>query len=457
MSGLAARLEKIPEFLAERAARYQVPGASLAVLADGEVFECATGVINQQTQVETTTDSVFQIGSITKIWTTSLIMQLVDEGRVELDAPVRTYLPELQLGNGEAARQITVRHLLTHTSGIDGDFFQDAGRGDDCIERYVLACSALGQLHPPGEGFSYCNAGFVLAGRIIEKLRGTPWDLALQRWLAKPIEATSLETYPERALYYRAAVGHVPDGEGGFRVAPEPFLARSNGPAGATPFSAARDLLQLAKLHLAGGVSERGVRLLSEASVAAMQEPQVKVPDGSADRHWGLGWMLFEWSGQRVIGHDGGTIGHSAFLRIVPERNVVVALLTNGGNTAAFYRRVFGAVLDPLAGIALPPLPEPQDVPVDPARYVGSYERLTARLEVSAREGRLFLQSTDRRPLEGYPEPPEVELLPMTETMFCWTPPQSRFRSYVTFNEFDEDGRALRIDSGTRTFPRVGR
>ncbi len=61
------------------------------------------------------------------------------------------------------------------------------------------------------------------------------------------------------------------------------------------------------------------------------------------------------------------------------------------------------------------------------------------------------------RPPEGYHETPEVELLPVTETMFCWTPPQSRFRSYVTFNEFDEDGRALRIDSGTRTFPRVGR
>jgi len=163
MAKLAERLEKIPELLAERVARYRVPGASLAVLCDGQSFETAAGVVNRDTGVETTTDAVFQIGSITKVFTTTLIMQLLEEGRVKLDEPVRTYLPELQLGDHEAARSVTLRHLLTHSSGIDGDFFQDTGRGDDCVERYVLACSGLGQLHRPGELFSYCNSGFACA------------------------------------------------------------------------------------------------------------------------------------------------------------------------------------------------------------------------------------------------------------------------------------------------------
>jgi CubicO group peptidase (beta-lactamase class C family) len=453
---LAEKLEKIPELLHQRAERYRVPGASLAVLADGETFECATGVVSLDTGVETTPDAVFQIGSITKIWTTTLIMQLVDEGRVELAAPVTTYIPEFQLGDAEAARQITVRQLLTHTSGMDGDFFEDTGRGDDCVERFVLAARALPQLHPPGKGFSYCNAGFVVAGRIVEKLRGMGWDRALQEFLAKPIGAATLESLPEQMAYYRAAVGHVPDGQGGFRVAPVPFLARSNGPAGATPYGAARDLLQLAKLHLAGGVAQDGTRVLSEASVRAMQELQLDVPPSMGADHWGLGWMLFDWSNQRVIGHDGGTIGHSSFLRVVPERGVAVAMLTNGGNTQAFYRHVYGSVLGTLCEIALPPIAEATDVKIDPTRYVGSYQRLAARIEIESRDGALWVKAIDRRPLNPEaPQMPEAELHTVDEQLFTYTAPESRFRNFIYFGEPDESGRAGWAFMGRR-LPRVG-
>lgn len=200
MSSLAHRLAKIPQLLAERIERYRVPGASLAVLHDGEVFETAAGVVNVDTGVETTPDSVFQIGSITKLMTTTLAMQLVDEGRLDLDAPVRTWLPELELQDAEAARTITPRHLLTHTSGIDGDFFVDTGRGDDAVERFVVACMALPQPHPVGEGFSYCNAGFVIAGRVIEKLRGAPWGTrALRAPAAADRRADALHRSPIRS------------------------------------------------------------------------------------------------------------------------------------------------------------------------------------------------------------------------------------------------------------------
>jgi CubicO group peptidase (beta-lactamase class C family) len=453
---LAEKLEKLPELLNERAERYRVPGASLAVLADGETFECATGVVSKDTGVEATPDAVFQIGSITKIWTTTLIMQLVDEGRVELDAPVRTYLPEFQLGDSEAASKITVQQLLTHSSGMDGDFFEDTGRGDDCVERFVLACRALPQLHPPAEGFSYCNAGFVVAGRIIEKLRGMSWDRALKEHLAKPIGAATLESLPEQMAYYRSAVGHVPDGKGGFRVAPVPFLQRSNGPAGATPYGAARDLLQLAKLHLSGGVAEDGTRVLSEVSVRAMQEPQLDVPPGMGADRWGLGWMLFDWDNQCVIGHDGGTIGQSSFLRIVPERGIAVALLTNGGNTAALYRRVYDSVLGTLAGIALPLLAEATELEIDPARYSGSFEKLSQRIEIESRDGGLWLKMIDRRPLNpDAPQMPDVELHPVNEQLFTYTAPESRFRNFIHFGDSDENGHARWVFMGRR-FPRVG-
>jgi CubicO group peptidase (beta-lactamase class C family) len=134
-----ARLQRELESLI---AQHKVPGAVLGVLHEGEIHEVAAGVLNKNTGHPVTTDSVFQIGSITKVWTATVIMQLVDEGRIELDAPVRTYLPEFEVADADVTERVTVRHLLTHTSGIQGDHFEDTGRGDDCLERYTASCAS---------------------------------------------------------------------------------------------------------------------------------------------------------------------------------------------------------------------------------------------------------------------------------------------------------------------------
>ena len=129
--------------LAALAKRHSVPGAQLGILrlagegADDELVTVASGILNVDTGVATTTDSLFQIGSISKVWTATVAMQLVDEGLLDLDAPVVEVLPELRLADPDVTKQVTLRHLLTHTSGIDGDVFTDTGRGDDCLEKYV--------------------------------------------------------------------------------------------------------------------------------------------------------------------------------------------------------------------------------------------------------------------------------------------------------------------------------
>src|SRR6185369_11406532 len=152
--------ERLPGLLADN----RVPGAAVAVLAGGDVVDFAAGVLSTATGVEATVDSVFQVGSITKVWTTTLVMQLVDEGRLDLDAPVRTYLPDFALADDAAAAVITVRQLLCHMSGFEGDIFTDTGRGDDCVEKYVATLGTTSQLFPPGEMFSYNNAGFCVLG-----------------------------------------------------------------------------------------------------------------------------------------------------------------------------------------------------------------------------------------------------------------------------------------------------
>src|SRR5215470_11815974 len=146
--------------LNELAVAAEVPGAVLGIWHDGETTIAPYGVLNRNTGVEATADSIFQIGSVTKPWTATMIVQLADEGRLTLDDPVVKLLPEAPID-----ARVTVRHLLTHTSGIDGDVFTDTGRGDECVERYVALLVEVGQNHPLGATWSYCNAGFVLAGR----------------------------------------------------------------------------------------------------------------------------------------------------------------------------------------------------------------------------------------------------------------------------------------------------
>src|ERR1700678_887220 len=144
--------------LGELASRARVPGATLGIWSDGQEVLAANGVLNTLTQVRATVDSLFQIGSITKIWTSTMIMQLIDEGLLALDTTVAEVLPGVRLGSSDASGQVTIQHLLTHTSGIDGDIFTDTGRGDDCVERYVDLLAEAASAYQPGDAYSYCNS-----------------------------------------------------------------------------------------------------------------------------------------------------------------------------------------------------------------------------------------------------------------------------------------------------------
>ena len=142
--------------------KHGVVGATLAITQGAETVEAATGVLNLRTGQPATPESLFQAGSITKVWTATLAMQLVEERLVDLDAPVVTYLPGFRIASPSVSSSVTVRQLLTHTSGIDGDLFLDTGRGADNLEKYVAAMAGLTQVHPQGATMSYCNAGYVL-------------------------------------------------------------------------------------------------------------------------------------------------------------------------------------------------------------------------------------------------------------------------------------------------------
>jgi CubicO group peptidase (beta-lactamase class C family) len=395
-----------------------VPGAALAFWYEGAIHEFAAGVLNLDTGVEATPDSLFQIGSVTKVWTATQVMLLAEEGRLTPDTPVVDVLPEFRLADAAVTRSVTVRHLLSHTSGIDGDLFLDTGRGDDCLERYLAACSTLGQIHPLGATQSYCNAGFVVLGRIVERLTGKVWDQALRDQIIEPLGLTRTVTLPEDALPFRTATGHV-GGTGGDPLRPTPVwgLMRAIGPAGLICASAG-DVVEFGRAHLSDG--PLGVR-----SRVAMQEPQVEVPNPhSLGTHWGLGWILDSWQGRRVLLHGGNTIGQSAAFWVVPDAGVVVCLLANGGHDAALQEAVATELFDELCGLtartALRPPPEPPSVDVE--QYVGVYQRTGMRIVLSVRTGRPHARVENTGPYADLAPPLDIPLVPVDDVTFVGRP-----------------------------------
>lgn len=455
--------------LTELARQARVPGAVLGIWADGQEILAACGVLSSATAVPVTTDSLFQVGSITKIWTATLIMQLLDEGLLSLDTTVSQALPGARLGAGDVGDQVTVEHLLTHTSGIDGDIFTDTGRGDECVERYVGQLDRAASAFPPGGAYSYCNSGYVLLGRIIEVLDDRSWDESLRERLCGPLELSQTVTLPEQAILHRAAVGHHSRG-GPVRVW---GLPRSVGPASMIT-AAAHDLLTFARLHVDGGLSPDGKRLLSEASAADMRQPRAGIPGlrppgphggsdspdpvGVSGSAIGLGWRVDRWDGRTIVGHDGDTIGQSAYLRINPEARVAACLLTNSARSASLYREVFTEVFLALAGIAMPAGPRPADgAGADLERHAGRYERTSRRADVSVRDGQLRMVLTTTGQLASLvgSEPEELTLHPVASSgadFVCrsrddepWTP--------VSFGELADHAPYLFL--GGRITPRV--
>jgi len=386
--------DELRDLVQEQIGRTRVPGFALGLLRDGEEFTAGFGVTNLNHPLPVDADTLFQIGSITKTLTATAAMRLVDDGRLDLDAPVRHYLPDLRLADADAEARVTARHLLTHTAGWIGDHFSDTGRGDDALARYVAELADLEQLTPAGALYSYCNSGFSLLGRVIEVLTAETFEAALQRLVLKPLGLERSFVFPEDVLTHRFAVGHA-------NVRDEPVvarpwqLARSATPAGGIAASV-RELLRYARFQLGDGTGANGERVLTPQSLEAMRQPLVP-STGLPDRAVGLAWHI----GPGNINHSGGTLGQRAFLVISPEHRVALATLANApvGDQVTFRAmRWVGANL-----LELPPPPGTPTIPTSDVvlnSCAGVYAGPTRRIEVGRLGDALVLREI---PLGGFP------------------------------------------------------
>jgi CubicO group peptidase (beta-lactamase class C family) len=269
------------------------------------------------------------------------------------------------------------------------------------VEKLVATLHGVAQLFAPGELFSYNNAGYCVLGRLVEVLRGKPFDTCLREHLAAPLGLTHTATSAVEAILFRAAVGHV-EPEPGAAVVPAPVwaMARSNAPAGSMLAMRPRDLVAFARMHLEDGAAADGTRVLAPGTAARMQAREVDLPElGLMGTSWGLGFERFDTPAGTLVGHDGNTIGQAAFLRIVPAAGLAVALLTNGGDAVSLYRDAVGHVLRELGDLDLPALPAPPAQPprIDAGRFAGTYSAEVFDLTVSQDgSGRIWLDQVPK-------------------------------------------------------------
>ncbi|MGH2793509.1 MAG: serine hydrolase domain-containing protein [Actinomycetota bacterium] len=344
------------------------PGVAVGILHRGRAYAEGFGVTNVAEPAPVDRETLFQIGSTAKTFTATALMRLVERGEIDLDEPVRRYVKGLKLRDASVARDVTLRHLLTHTGGWAGDLFVDTGRGEDALERAVVAMRKAPQLTPLGRTFHYNNAGFYLAGRVLERVTGTTFEAAIRELLLEPLGMTRSFFFTEELVTRRVATGHV--GKGHKQIPQAWWGLRSTAPAGGL-VSDAVDQLRWAQFHLGDGRAPSGKRLLKRSTLLDMQRPHA---DAGALARWvGLSWLLDEVGGVRTVAHGGTTIGQLSTFTMVPAEGLAVTTLTNSTSGRSLNRAIVGHVLRRYAGVRRTQ-PKPMDVTrAELAAYEGRY------------------------------------------------------------------------------------
>ena len=383
--------EHLRKQVSEGAQALEVPGVSVGLCHEGREQYAYFGVTSVENPLPVDEDTLFQFGSTGKTYTATTMLRLVDQGLVDLDAPVRTYLPGLKLKDEETAKNVTVLQLFNHTAGWAGDVFENTGDGDDALARYVEGMAKIDQVTPLGSTVSYNNAALSLAGRVIEVVTGKTYEQAVREHVFEPLGMTHSFFFPNEIMTRRFATGHEQHPDGRITVSRPWAMARSGSPAGGIS-SNSKDLITWARFHLGDGTARDGSRVLPEALLKKMQEPTFEMKGSALGDYVGISWLLRDVEGVRFVGHGGDTIGqHSQFV-MVPERDFAISVMTNcGPNGSTFMEELVKWALEAYIGVVERD-PEPIDADdATLAQYTGRYETAAVWAEITAEKSRLIV------------------------------------------------------------------
>ncbi|MEU2037403.1 serine hydrolase domain-containing protein [Nocardia niwae] len=381
---------RLREQVAAHCAANGIPGFVAGIYRGGEQIVVAHGAANAATGAPMLDDTGFLFGSVTKVLTTTLVLQQVERGVLDLDAPVVRYLPAFALTEPGAADKILVRHLISHTNGIDADLFFPEAEGRDALESYIDGLAHhCGSLFEPGEQLSYSNGGMIVAGRLLEVVTGLSFPDLLARDLYTPVGMTNSTTSAAQAILRSTAVGHFLDPD---TMAVEPTgmftLPDTWGPAGGTPIGTVADLLAFGRTHLAGGVSPSGTRVLSPASTALMQQVSHDMATPNVPP-MGLGWVRYPFGDTTVLAMSGASPGGVSILCVVPGHDLVFTAFGNTPDAIMLHDEILRWLLSEHLGVRIPALVTDTAQDIDLTPYVGIYRSDQLRVDVSVVDGHL--------------------------------------------------------------------
>jgi CubicO group peptidase (beta-lactamase class C family) len=448
------KFEYLCNAIAKDMQRLKVPGVSVGLWYQGREFSASFGVTSVENPLPVTPDTLFQVGSISKTFTGTALMQLAEQGQLDPDTPVKKYLKDLRLKDASVARRVTTRHLLTHTGGWVGDYFNDFGNGDDALAKMVKSIGQLEQVLPLGKMWSYNNTGFNIASRVLEVIAQKPYEKAVQEMLLDPLALKMTYFFPSDLLItHRFVVGHYTQDKQIHVSRPWAIGRAGNGVGGVV--STVKDLLKYARFHMRDGINENGKRVMQRATLAAMRVPLVDI---GGFRQMGITWFIRDFGDFHIYSHGGATNGQQAGLFFSPENDFALAILTNSNEGGALVDHGFRVALDLFCGAEIPH-PKPLNVPAAMLKeYVGRYHAGTEAFDLKVKQGQLIFQYI---PLGGFPTP---------DSPPGPTPPPSTLGFYErdkiigiaggmkgAFGEFfrDAKGRVKYLRIGSRVHPKV--
>ncbi|OLV20337.1 serine hydrolase domain-containing protein [Deinococcus marmoris] len=406
-------------------AEFKIPGVTLGVLTpDGDHF-INLGVTNLENPLPIDNDTIFQIGSTTKTITSLTCSVLVEQGKLDLDVPVRTYLPDFKLKDESVAAALTTRDVLTHQGGFLGDLFHDTGEGDDAVAKVLDELAQSPQMVPMRTHWSYNNAGFYVAGRVIEMITGQTYEAAVTELVLNPLGMDHTFFFPSQIMTYRYATGYnkIEDE----MVVQRPWMMmRSAAPAGSSCSSTVSDMAKYAHYIMSGTMPELPEAKVTQAKASEAEEkaaddgseksevPETPTLAGMDRTHlWkpvrtigvginafpgeegeiGQSWFIDQYDSATIISHGGTTQGHQSDFWVSPDRKVGFIAMTNASNGHAMNRKLSEWVKREVLGLERPEREEVKLSEVELEALAATYEVVgqTYTIGVKVEDGKLAL------------------------------------------------------------------
>jgi CubicO group peptidase (beta-lactamase class C family) len=381
---LAQDFTALDQTVRKELARTHVPGVSIAIVRGNQmVYSKGFGTANIETGEAVRPDMLFRLGSTTKMLTAAALVGLSFEGKIDLNAPIGRYIGGLTPG----IAAITANQLLSHTAGIHDEAPMYGSHDDSALRSGLQRWTDDCLFTKPGKIYSYSNPGYWMAGYLVETLTGKPYADAMTERVFQACGMKQTTLRPLVAMTYPLAQGH--DGAGDKVVIARPAADNAGSwPAGSV-FSCVPDLARFVIAAMNDGMLD-GKRALDPRVFALMSTPHAELPGG--DGSYGYGLTIHDVRGIHVVEHGGSRMGYGSAIRMAPEHRIAVIILANlsGASLPETLEKAWELMLPlkPKSSAARRVLdPTPDDL----GRLPGVYRNGDSRIEVTAREGRLFV------------------------------------------------------------------